>query len=199
MGIQTGYGFIHYALNDLGVSAAMEAVNEMTGIILDLVTYECTVSHGLRNYLLNNSKSFPMHTQNPKFFGGGIAESPVSPRGTPFQRNSNPVSPRGSEHFSSYQPRLHSADVSPRMHQHHSLQNVNPQGLNAFAINRSSPPSSTSAGGRSSYGELHFPTHRHQQQKQQWRPPTSFSGPSPSNDNNFNFYQHPSFMDSNNF
>jgi hypothetical protein len=193
MGMQTGYGFIHYALNDLGVSAALEAVSEMTGIILDLVTYECTVSHGLRNYLLNNPKNFPMHTQNPKFFGGGIAELAVSPRGTHFQRNSNPVSPRGSEHFPSYQTRLHSADVSPRMH-HHTLQNLNPQVMNAFSTHRSSP--STSAGGRSPNGEMHFPTHR---QQQQWRPPTSFSGPSPSNDNNFNFYQNPSFMDSNNF
>jgi hypothetical protein len=55
MGVQSGYGFIHYALNPEGVAAALKAVETMNKASLDLVTYECSLSHGLRGHLASSS------------------------------------------------------------------------------------------------------------------------------------------------
>ena len=49
--MQSGYGFVHYDLNDEGVSAALRAVQSVHGKTINQVLYEVTVTHGLKTFL----------------------------------------------------------------------------------------------------------------------------------------------------
>lgn len=50
--IQNGYGFVHYAMNQEGVQAAVNAVNSLHQVTIDKVTYDCSISHALKQYLM---------------------------------------------------------------------------------------------------------------------------------------------------
>jgi hypothetical protein len=48
---------VHFVLNEKGISSALEAVNAIHKATHNLVTYECSISHGLRNFLSNSPTS----------------------------------------------------------------------------------------------------------------------------------------------
>jgi hypothetical protein len=186
MGTQTGYGFIHYSLTHDGVSSVSQAVDTMNGITFDFVSYECTITHGLRNYLLNNFESFPQHTLNHSFFGRGGATSAASPRqlhadyppqppqpttltstGTSWIPSTSHSLPRNYPYRSG---RSFSVDFP---YGRDSLHDVRAPVTRSYAVNRFS---STAIVGKSSNKDLHFPSQQH------WTP-----GPVGSNDDCFNF------------
>jgi hypothetical protein len=65
--VHSGFGFIHYELQPLGVRSALAAIENMHERVVDGISLGCTVSHGLENYLKNSNSSFggqqPMQLQ----------------------------------------------------------------------------------------------------------------------------------------
>jgi hypothetical protein len=192
MGTQSGYGFIHYSLTHDGVSSVSQAVDAMNGITFDFVSYECTIAHGLRNYLLNNFKSFPRLTLNHNFFGRGGATSAASPRQpqadyahhhpqttalTPTGTASNPSTshplPRNYPYRSD---RSFSVDFPYGRDSPHDVRALVTR---SFAVNRFS---SAAIVGKSSNKDFHFPS-----QQRYWTPSTAFLGSAGSNDDCLNF------------
>lgn len=53
MGIQSGYGFIHFSLTDEGIQSALAAVDEVNHTVINFISFECTVTHGLKTYLFS--------------------------------------------------------------------------------------------------------------------------------------------------
>jgi hypothetical protein len=107
-GLQSGYGFIHFPLTTEGVNSALEAVTKMNRNSLDNVSYECTVSHGLRNFLISKNIPLPSnmstHSPSPSVSSSSAPSPLVSPRQmTP--------SPAPSNFYQSQQQ-------SPHHHQH---------------------------------------------------------------------------------
>lgn len=49
--IQNGYGFIHYHLSREGVMSAVDAVNSLHQVTIDRITYDCSLSHSLQQYM----------------------------------------------------------------------------------------------------------------------------------------------------
>lgn len=56
--VQSGYGFVHYRLNDEGINAALTAISSINHTMRDNITFECSISHGLENYLNARRGSF---------------------------------------------------------------------------------------------------------------------------------------------
>ncbi len=57
--MQTGYGFVHYALNQPGISSAYAAVQSTNQVAYGSVTYESSFSHSLRDYIASSSNQQP--------------------------------------------------------------------------------------------------------------------------------------------
>lgn len=58
-GQQSGYGFIHYALDDLGVSAAVRAVDSVNESTIESIYFRCSVSHGLTRFIRDREMTAP--------------------------------------------------------------------------------------------------------------------------------------------
>jgi hypothetical protein len=55
--VHSGFGFIHYELQPLGVRSALAAIENMHERVVDGISLGCTVSHGLENYLKNSNSN----------------------------------------------------------------------------------------------------------------------------------------------
>jgi RNA recognition motif-containing protein len=77
-GFQSGYGFIHFPLTEAGVASALNAISQLNKTVVDHVAYECTVSHGLKNFLSTGNSS--RTSQIPPANSPHMAQS-RSPRG----------------------------------------------------------------------------------------------------------------------
>eukprot|EP00599_Poterioochromonas_sp_BG-1_P007941 CAMPEP_0173150624 /NCGR_PEP_ID=MMETSP1105-20130129/11077_1 /TAXON_ID=2985 /ORGANISM="Ochromonas sp., Strain BG-1" /LENGTH=381 /DNA_ID=CAMNT_0014065807 /DNA_START=91 /DNA_END=1236 /DNA_ORIENTATION=+ len=53
VGIQSGYGFVHFQLNEEGIRSAMLATEQVHNSMIQRVRYQCRLSHGLKKYLAN--------------------------------------------------------------------------------------------------------------------------------------------------
>jgi hypothetical protein len=57
--IQNGYGFVHFPLTLEGVQGAIAAVNALHQVTIDRITYDCSISHALTEYVVANSIPLP--------------------------------------------------------------------------------------------------------------------------------------------
>lgn len=67
-GTQIGYGFIHYPLTLAGIDSARTAIQCTNNITIDSVTYQCSFSNGLKDYMVsvfNVSPTMFMDTNTP--------------------------------------------------------------------------------------------------------------------------------------
>lgn len=53
LGIHSGYGFVHYPMNDDGIRSALMAIDQLNHNTVNNVSFECTMSHGLKTYMLS--------------------------------------------------------------------------------------------------------------------------------------------------
>lgn len=82
MRIQNGYGFVHYALTLEGVQGAIAAVNALHQVTIDRITYDCSISHALADYLVAHNIPLPRGATHPSLgnrHGGGMSGSSNSP------------------------------------------------------------------------------------------------------------------------
>lgn len=65
--MQNGYGFVHYAFSPDGIRSALTAVQCLHQVTIDRVTYDCSISHGLQQYLLHakDPTLVPFRTTHP--------------------------------------------------------------------------------------------------------------------------------------
>jgi hypothetical protein len=65
--VHSGYGFIHYPLNEAGINSALLAIETLNDHIIDSIVFKCTMSHGLENYLkTRNSTAFAAEATIPR-------------------------------------------------------------------------------------------------------------------------------------
>jgi hypothetical protein len=57
--IQNGYGFVHFPLTLEGVQGAIAAVNALHQVTIDRITYDCSISHALTEYVVANNIPLP--------------------------------------------------------------------------------------------------------------------------------------------
>lgn len=63
--IQNGYGFVHFSLSPDGVRGAIAAVNALHQVTIDRITYDCSISHALADYLVSHGIPLPRGTTHP--------------------------------------------------------------------------------------------------------------------------------------
>ena len=54
-GEQTGYGFVHYSLDKVGILSSIRAVNGMNGAMVEAIHFTCTLSHSLSEMIRRSS------------------------------------------------------------------------------------------------------------------------------------------------
>lgn len=82
MRVQNGYGFVHFAFSPDGIRAALTAVQCLHQVTIDRVTYDCSISYALQQYLIavNDPTLVPSRTTHP---GLSSTSSPQT-GGAPF-------------------------------------------------------------------------------------------------------------------
>eukprot|EP01039_Chlorochromonas_danica_P000455 gene455-492_t len=78
--VQNGYGFVHYAFTPDGVRSALTAVQCLHQVTIDRVTYDCSISHGLQQYLLHakDPTLVPFRTTHPALPNYNNSTHPLS-------------------------------------------------------------------------------------------------------------------------
>lgn len=77
MQVQSGYGFVHYALTPEGIRSALMAVQNIHRKCIDQVTYDCSISRSLQEHLaatnsLTNIVTLNSITTQPTFMGNDL-------------------------------------------------------------------------------------------------------------------------------
>jgi hypothetical protein len=162
--IQNGYGFIHYALNEAGVRAAITAVQSLHQVTIDRVTYDCSVSHALEDvlgpqYVDDNPGATPLNDHGFCLPGVDLAKSSGAPpagaagsnSAVPRLPTSIPVDHESMQHNAAHIPNERKyvpKDPRPQQqhHSHHQQQQqtmlyptfsagMQPMGMNPHPMN----------------------------------------------------------------
>jgi hypothetical protein len=60
-------------LDDRGITSALDAITKSNGSLIDMVSYECTVSHGLENYIIAMRRGNNLNPHNNNRFGDDLS------------------------------------------------------------------------------------------------------------------------------
>lgn len=80
MGIQSGYGFVHFPLTEEGINAASHAVEKIHNQTIQWVRYQCRFSHGLKKLLAALSLPPPIPNRSSYMSQNTPPPSMYSPR-----------------------------------------------------------------------------------------------------------------------
>ena len=58
LGVQSGYGFVHFELSEGGIQSALAAVEEINRVkVINEISFECALTHSLKTHLLSRRSS----------------------------------------------------------------------------------------------------------------------------------------------